>query len=147
MDDAAHREVAIAAFQRCWELLEEPYRDEEGDAELLGAAFASRYHWGLVGGPEQWITGDWMISRVFAALGEGGLAVRFAARADAGGDGAEVPDWLRASTAEGLARAYAVAGDGDARDAWIATATRRVGLIADDEDRELIAGQLASVPR
>jgi hypothetical protein len=147
MDDAAHREVAVESFERCWALLESPYRDDDGDAELLGAAFTSRYHWGIVGGPREAIVGDWMISRVLAALGEGSLAVRFAARADAAGDGADIPDWLRASTAEGLARAYAAAGDRAARDAWCATAERLVAAIADDEDRELIASQLASVPR
>ncbi|MFI5036259.1 MAG: hypothetical protein ACHQFZ_08675 [Acidimicrobiales bacterium] len=147
MDDVAHREVAVAAYRRCWELLEAPYRDDAGDAELLGAAFTSRDHWGVVGGPEQWAVGDWMISRALAALGEGRLAVTFAARADAAGDDADLPDWLRASTAEGLARAYAAAGDEAARDAWRETAQRRVAAIADDDDRALIAGQLATVPR
>jgi len=88
-----------------------------------------------------------MISRAAAAIGEGRIAVRFAARADAAGDGADLPDWLRASTAEGLARAYAAVGDHAARDAWCATARRLVEAIVDVEDRDLIASQLASVPR
>jgi hypothetical protein len=147
MDDEAHRDAAITAFQRCWELLEDPHRDDAGDAELLGAAFASRYHWSFVGEPEQCIVGDWMISRVAAALGEGRLAVRFAARADAAAADDATPDWLRASTAEGLARAYAAQGDAAQRDAWRATAERLVAAIGDEEDRGIIAGQLATVPR
>ena len=48
-----HRNFAIEAFNRSWDLLEQADRDEAADAELLAVAFASRWHWGQVGGPEQ----------------------------------------------------------------------------------------------
>ena len=55
-----------------------PTTPEQQDLELLGLAFASRYHWGLAGGPKEQAIADWMASRCLAAIGEGSLAVRFA---------------------------------------------------------------------
>jgi hypothetical protein len=55
-------------------------------------------------------------------------------------------DWLVASSAEGMARAYAAAGDEARRVEWIARASELVSVVTDDEDREIVAGQLATVP-
>lgn len=146
MDAGAHREVAVATYQRCWELLDQPVRSPSEEVELLTSAFASRFHWSHAGGLQESIIADWMVSRAAAATGQGPLAVRFALCADGAAQGADVPDWLLASTAEGVARAYG-AEDPERRDRWIATAETLVAAIADDADRDLIARQLASVPR
>jgi hypothetical protein len=147
VDAEAHREAAVATYQRCWELLELPVRSHDDNVELLTNAFASRFHWGHVGGPQQLIIGDWMISRAAATVAQGHLAVWFAVRADSAAHDADVPDWLRASTAEGVARAYGAFGDAPRRDLWIIKAQGLVDAIVDERERELIASQLASVPR
>jgi hypothetical protein len=59
----------------------------------------------------------------------------------------DAPDWLVASAAEGLARAYAALGNDQERDEWLRSSANLVEAVADDESRELIASQLASVPR
>ena len=74
------------------------------------------------------------------------LSLAFALRADSAVQEFDAPDWLVASTAEGLARAYAALGNEDARDEWISNAESLAEEIADDEDRALIASQLASIP-
>lgn len=147
MDDAAHRQLGVETYNRCWELLETEERTPEGDFELLRTAFTSRYHWSYAAEAPQAIMGDWMISRAAAATGEGDLALRYARLAYDAAVANDVEDWLLASSAEGVARAYASLGDGDRRDEWFATSEGLVALIVDDESRELIASQLASVPR
>jgi hypothetical protein len=124
--------------------LEAP-RDQDGDVELLTAAFTSRNHWLSAGAVEQWICSDWMIARAFAAVGDGELSLLFAKRAHAAAQETGIPDWLVASTAEGVARAYAVLGDGEEFNNWSALASRLVGVIADAEDQSLIASQLADI--
>ena len=57
-----------------------------------------------------------------------------------------MPTWLVASTQEGLARAHAAAGHDEERDRWAADARRTLEAVDDDEDRELIESQLATVP-
>jgi len=142
--DASDRELAIQLFNRCWELLESP-RDADDDVELLAAAFRSRYHWQIAGELEQWIVSDWMIARVASALDDGALALRFAKRAHAAAQDNDVPDWLVASTAEGVARAYATAGNVEEFNNYAALATRLIDVIADPEDKSLIASQFAEI--
>jgi len=141
MDD---RELATQLFNRCWDLLAAT-RDDDDDVELLTAAFSSRFHWLNAGGVGQWIVSDWMVARASAAIGEGELALRFATRAHTAAQENEVPDWLIASSTEGVARAYAATGDVEEFDNWSALATRLIDVIADPEDKALIASQLADI--
>jgi hypothetical protein len=138
------RELATQLFNRCWDLMEST-RNADNDVELLTAAFSSRYHWLSVGTTDQWITSDWMVARAAAATGDGVLSLRFAERAHAAAQENAVPDWLVASTAEGVARAYAVTGDVEAFNNWSALAARLVEVIADPDDQALIASQLAEL--
>ena len=57
-----------------------------------------------------------------------------------------MPQWLVASTQEGMARAHAVAGHEEERDRWAAEARSTLEDVDDTEDRELIESQLATVP-
>ena len=145
MEAKEHRTVAAATFNRCWELLETNGRTSEQDHELLTAAFASRYHWSSIGDVDQLITSDWMVSRAAAAVGEAALAVTFATLAHDAAEGASVTDWLLASTAEGLARAFLAAGELERSREWARRAQQLVEVIADEESREVIAGQLADL--
>jgi hypothetical protein len=147
METDVHRSIAAAAYNRCWELLETQGRSAEEDDELLTAAFTSRYHWAIVGGREKAITSDWMVSRAAQALGESDIALRFARRAYDAAQEPSTSDWLVASTAEGMARAFAAAGDQVQCREWCEKAEKLVARIADEEDREIIAEQLASVAR
>jgi hypothetical protein len=147
VDSAAHRQLGVETYNRCWELLETADLNPETDFELLRTAFTSRYHWSYVAEAPQAIMGDWMISRAAAASGEGHLALRYACLAYEAAVANGVEDWLLASCAEGVARAYVSLGEGDQRDEWFATSEELVALIVDDESRELIASQLATVPR
>jgi len=131
-------------FNRCWDLLEAT-RDADDDIELLTVAFSSRYHWLNAGDREQWIVSDWMVARAAAAVGEGELSLRFAKRAHSAAQEYEVPDWLVASSAEGVARAFAALGDVEEFNNWSALAARLVEVIADPEDKSLIASQLADI--
>ena len=54
--------------------------------------------------------------------------------------------WLVASAQEGMARAHAAAGHDQERDQWAADARATLAGVDDDEDRELIESQLATVP-
>jgi len=138
------REIASQLFNRCWELLEKA-RDPDDDVELLTAAFASRYHWLGVGDLDTRIISDWMVARAAAALGDGELSVRYAKRAHAAAQENSVPDWLSASCAEGVARAYATTGDVAEFNNWSALAERLISAIADSDDRSLIASQFADI--
>lgn len=141
-----HRQVAVETFNRCWELLEVPVRSPDRDRELLGLAFTSRHHWGVVGGPEEAMVGDWMIAHVASVLGYGALAERYASAALDACRANGWTDWRLASMLEGVARASAAIGDEQGRDRYAAEARQVLATIDDKDDRELIAAQLASIP-
>jgi hypothetical protein len=141
-----HRQVAVDAFNQAWLLIDQPSRTPEQERELFELAFASRYHWGVIGGEEEAMVGDWLIAHVASLEGFGELAHRFASTALDRCRANGWSDWRLASTLEGMARASAATGDDHARDRFAAEARRVLATIEDKEDRELIASQLASIP-
>jgi hypothetical protein len=139
--------MAVNRYNHCWTLLEKEHRTSDEDDELLESSFVQHYHWFLAGGPDQFVMADWMVSRAAAATGHGDLALHYAQLAYDRAQTPSTPDWLLASVAEGVARAYATSGDAAQRDHWFAVAKELVDMIVDREDRELIDSQLSSVPR
>jgi hypothetical protein len=141
-----HRQLAIDAFNGAWALIDLGVRTPEQERELLGLAFTSRYHWGIVGGDEEAMVGDWLIAHVASLQGLGELAHRYASTALDVCRANGWSDWRLASALEGMARASASMGDEQARDRYAAEARRVLATVEDKEDRELIASQLASIP-
>ncbi len=149
LDPATQRRVAAHLYNRTWDLLDlGDQRTEAQTHEMVDAAHASAWHWAQIGGLEQAIVGEWMISRVHASAGHGEAAVLHAQRAftllHSTGD-ESLPDWLEASVQEGLARAHLAAGDRDAAEFAAHAATDALEKIADDDDRALVRGQLAEL--
>lgn len=145
-EEAWHRQVAVAAFNRAWDLIDAEHRSPADEREMLATAFASRYHWERAGGPEQWSVSDWQIGRVASLLGEPGLALRYAATALERVQHEGWTGWKLASACEGMARAYAAAGNASERDRYVALASEALATEPDPEEREIIAGQLATLP-
>jgi hypothetical protein len=141
-----HRTLAATTYNRCWAIIDENDTSESAKVEILTCAFASKWHWQHAGGPQQWVISDWMVSRAAGHAGELALCLQYAQRAVDAATG-DLPDWLQASAAEGLARAYALAGDAARRDEWLLRAADLVAKIEDPDDQSIIAEQLASVPR
>jgi hypothetical protein len=108
---SAHRAFAVAAFNRAWELIETAGRTPEQDRQLLALACASRWHWSEIGTDENIAVSDWQVAHAASLIGEPGLALSFATAAYERARTADLPGWLRASTAEGMARACAAAAD------------------------------------
>jgi hypothetical protein len=140
------RRVAVDLFNHVWRLLEVPERTAAEDDAMVHAAHASRWHWGRVGGPEQWAIGEWQCSRVYAVLGRGEQSLYHAQRCLDICEEHGIESFVPASAHEALARAYAVLGDLDAarreRDLSYALAVN----LEDDDDRAVIEADLATLP-
>jgi hypothetical protein len=142
------RRLAVDLFNRAWELMRLPERTPEQEDELIHAAHASRHHWAEVGTAANLARGEWQISRVYATLGRPEPALYHARRClaycEAGPD--ELEDWDVPYAFEALARAHAVAGNHDEAGDYAARASYLGERIADEEDRELLAADLATIP-
>ena len=148
LDAADHRALAAALFNHTWTLLEQPDLTPAETDELIHVAHASRYHWGLAEGaePVNLARGEWLCSRVYAVLGRGEPALWHARRCLAIVEAAGAGDWDLAAAFEAMARASAVSGEADDARDWKAKAIAALDDIAEEDDREHIEGDLATIP-
>lgn len=141
------RRLAVELFNHVWALIGRDDRTPEQDDEMIHAAHASRYHWSQVGTKANLGRGEWQVSRVYAVLGRSEPAVYHAHRCLAyveQGDGIE--DWDLPFAYEALARAHSVAGD-RGESLRYETLAREAGEgIADNDDREHLLSELATLP-
>ena len=113
---------------------------------MVHAAHGSRLHWEAAGTAENVAIGDWLCSRVYAVLGRAEPALFHARWCLARADSSDLPDWVRAEAHEALARAHAVAGDTAEARRHADEARAIAGTIEDDEDREVVLGDLSTLP-
>jgi DNA-binding transcriptional MerR regulator len=145
LDPATERQLAADLFNHTWTLLETQDRTPMQDDEMLHAAHASRHHWGRIGEPVNFARGEWQCSRVYAVLDRPEPALWHARRCVAICVEHGIGDFDIAAAWEAAARAHALAGDRPAAVEALATARTLSAGIADDEDRELIESDLATI--
>ena len=125
-----------------------PERTPEQDDELIHAAHASRCHWAEVGTAANLARGEWQVSRVYSTLQRSEPAIYHARRclAYCESDPDALEEWDLPYAYEALARANAVAGNPDEAKRFAAKAHELAGKIEDEEDREQLAADLATLP-
>ena len=147
IDPETRRRLAAECFNKTWTLIEKPDRTPEDDDEMLHGAHASRYHWGEVGTAANRARGEWQCSRVYALLGRSEPALHHAQRCldicESSPDALE--EWDLPFAYEALARAHAAAGNADESRAWLERGRAAAAAIADDDDRDLLDADLATI--
>jgi hypothetical protein len=141
-----HRRFAVDLFNRSWDLLEQPERSADDDAEMLAAAFGSSWHWRQIGSAENIALGDHQIAKVASHVGQPALALHYARRALEAMEIGHFGDWQIAAAYEGMARACAAAGDIAGRDYWVQRCSVALGAVPDAGDRSVVAEQLLNLP-
>lgn len=137
-----HKQLAVALFNRTWELLDKESRSAPDDVEMLTVAFASRYHWRQIGDAENFSISDWQVSRVAAVVGYPDLAETFGRSSLLTASTAGLGPFYVGYAHEALARAARLAGNrGDAAD-HLAAAHEMLELIEDPGERDLLATDL-----
>ena len=148
MTPEERRRLAVDLFNHAWTLMRLPERTPEQDDELVHAAHASRHHWAEVGTTANLARGEWQVSRVYATLGRAEPAIYHARRclAYCEADPDALEEWDLPYAYEALARAHAVASDTDESERFAARARELAEQVRDDEDREQLASDLATIP-
>lgn len=146
LDPTTRRKLAADLFNHTWTLLETERRTPEQDDEMLHAAHASRFHWGEVGEPVHLARGEWQCARVYSVLGRAEPALWHARRCLAIVEANRIADFDYAAACEAMARANVTAGDLVEAAAWKARAMAALDGIGDPDDREIVEGDLATLP-
>jgi hypothetical protein len=141
-----HRREAVATNQRTWELLAKDGRTPDDDVALLNAAHASAYHWRVIGSPVNWQRADWLLARVYCALGWGEQAMVFARRCLLLTEQEGLEGFDRAYAFEAIARASAAVGDAKRAVGYHEQARLLGEAIEDPEDRAIFEADLAAEP-
>jgi uncharacterized protein YndB with AHSA1/START domain len=142
IDALEHRDWGRRANQRVWELIGDGKPAADTIDELVHAVHASQWHWSHGGGALEAQRGEWLLSHVYALLGNAPAALRHALRCHEITEAERYEDFDRAYAYEALARAYAVSGDSAAAHEWRERAEAAGTLIANDEDRKIFDADL-----
>jgi hypothetical protein len=145
-DDQLHRKLGADLFNGTWTLLERDDRTPDDDARMIHMAHASAYHWLQVGGPEHFARSHWQCSRVYSSVGRAEPALYHARFVLGICERHGIGDFDLAYAYEALARAYAVAGDSAGSARWLARAQAAAADIAEQDDRDLLLADLATIP-
>ncbi|MBT3321835.1 MAG: hypothetical protein HN392_06080 [Anaerolineae bacterium] len=140
-----HRKFAKETFNGTWNLLDKKERTKEEDAQMIRMAHASRYHWGEIGTPLEFARSDWQISRVYAVLGFGVMAHKYAKTSLEHCEKNEIGDFDLAFAYEALARASAVSGDTPKGYGYLSLAESAGSDIAKKDDSEFFLNELKTV--
>lgn len=141
-----HRKQAASLFNHVWRLLEKKRRTRDEDDEMIHAAHASRYHWGVVGKPVNLAVGEWQVSHVYAVLKRPEPATYHARRSLEICRAHRIGDFPLAFAYEALARSAALAGRRQDRDRFLRQAHAAGRHIREEDDRKLFFSDLATIP-
>jgi hypothetical protein len=146
LEPETQRKLGVELFNYVWTLLEKDDRTEREGNRMIDAAHASRLFWEEVGEPANHARGEWQISRAYATVGRAEPALYHARRCLELCESHGIADFDLAYAYEALARAHAVAGDDDSAKRFGGQAREAAERVADDEDRELLMSDLATLP-
>jgi hypothetical protein len=144
-DPELHRQWGSSLFNGVWELMDRADRTPDQDGLMIHQAHASLYHWLQGGTPNHAARGEWQCSRVYCLLGRPEPALYHARRVLEICQRYGIGDWDLAFAYEALARAHSVAGDPDQTRHWLEQARQAGAEIAEDEDRDLLLSDLATI--
>jgi hypothetical protein len=147
-----HRWFGVHLNNEAWKVIDDqaiaPEDQQRPRDEALYRAYASVYHWMQAGNAMNQGRGEHLISRTAVLVGFPELALRHASRylelIEAHPEIAE--DWDHAFAHEAMARALAMAGEVELARMELMDAERLCGLIAEEEERVIVEGELAREP-
>jgi hypothetical protein len=148
IDRRVHERLAKEINGEVWALLDKPDRTEDEDERMVLAAHASTYHWLEAGTNVHRQRGEWMLAHVHTVLGRDGPARHHARLCLALTEGfpGEMMDFDIAYAYEAVARAAALAEDGDGARRYRHLAEVQGARIADEEDRTIFLADLQRGP-
>ena len=140
----AQTHFAVDFHTKTWELLEKPTRTGEENERMIDYAHASLAHWRAAGTAARHQRGEWLLSRVYAVLGDAPHALRHARRCMEilESNQAEMADFDFAFAYEALARAYAVAEKQTEAKNFLELAKKAGEVIAEADDRQVFFDEL-----
>lgn len=143
----AHRYFSVRCFNKAWDLIDHDSRSPEQDEEMLQLSMASLWHWNQREDctDTNLSIANWQISRVYAVLGRGDEARRYAKFCLEVSQRQGVGLFYLAYAYEALSRAEKVVGNRAEMQEFRATALSLAGEITDVDSREMLLSDLKTI--
>lgn len=137
--DEAHKHFAISTNGLVWQLLEKKDRSKSDEELMIHAAHTSCYHWLQVGTGLHHQRAEWLLSHVYAEMGNATATLKHAKRClELTEDHMELmQDFDIAYSNEALARANALSGNLQEAMMYLRKAEISGQAIANEEDRKI----------
>lgn len=134
-----HKQLSVECFNGVLTLLESKSRSMEDNRLMREMAHASLFHWLKRDDcePLNLSIGLWQISRVYAVLGAGRAAMKYALECISVSNDAELSAFFRGHACEAAARAAKVMKDSDAAAQYLTEAQRCLGEVEGDDAASL----------
>ncbi|MBI9101612.1 MAG: hypothetical protein JEY99_04290 [Spirochaetales bacterium] len=139
------QQMAVEAFNRCWEYIDKPDRTKEDDGEMLTAALTQKELWDQSGSDENRARGEWQVSRVYALLAKSEKCLHHAEECMRYTRQADLVDFDLVFAYEAMARAYHVLGDEIEFDRYYRLGLDALDQVKETEDREYCRTELESI--
>lgn len=152
LDAATHRRLGVDLYNSTWTLIEKADRTPAETDEMIHRAHASRWHWARAEGSTtaNLARGEWLCARVYATLGRGEPALSHARRCleivESIGEDEGRASWDLAGAYEAMARASFAGGDTASGALWKAKGIEALAAIDNEDDRQPIEADLATLP-
>ena len=145
----AHKHFSVQCFNGAWALLDKEERNADEDGLLRETAHASLYHWLKRADCEasNVSIGLWQVSRVHAVLGEGKLALHYAAECVRVSELQKLSPFYRGYGYEAEARAALLIGDGGRAADALRVAQECAQEVENEEERGLLEADLETLAR
>ena len=147
-DQKLHHYMGIEMNIQTWNLLGKDNRNEQDDQRMISFAKASLFHWRLSPKylPVNEQRGQWMISRIYAVLGKGEEAMKYAKETLRLTEEHGFKDFDLAYAYESMARAHAAMANNEDCGKWYNKALNAGELINGAEDKKYYKSDLKSGP-
>jgi hypothetical protein len=131
-----HKKFAVELFNLVWTLLGKEDRTKSDDDKMINAAYASLYHWSVVGKAINSQRGHWMVSRVYSVLARPEPALYHAQKCMELTQQHNFVDFDLAFAYEAMARAYAANRNRAECQKYVKLALEAGEKIKGEEDRK-----------
>lgn len=140
-----HTKIAKETNNGIWPTLDKENPSAEELEEALHMAHTSTYHWSKIGKPINIARGEYMISRVLSASGQGATSLAHAEKSLRIAQGTEAEDWDIAFAYEAITRSYAALGDKNKALEWKEKTQNAIDNLKDEQDKQICQGELDKI--
>ena len=140
-----HKYFGVELNGLVWRLLDKTDRSPEDEDNMITCAYASLYHWSMVGKPENLQRGEWLISHVYAILNMHSFAFHHASKCLDITEENQLQGFDRAFAFEAMARSSALIKDKERYEIYYQKALETAKTLENEEEKKIVMDTLEDI--